>query len=246
MVGAMTAFLANSTHNYNSLAKSSLSSSSMSMMMGLLDFVREKFLDSRDDDGDFVPLDRSDNDKTFGPGPLLLAYAVPRLMFDDEELQDMVEDGMANRRSSVVVIRRLEGVMDDNGDGEGGDDDALLDMTLGEALERAMMAGSGGGSSAKSSTADPIMVTKTPAPVVASSARGSDDTEPSSSTTTATGIPPPTTTPVLYFSGVSNREMMETYEIISGKMYEEKRGATWPACAKAVPPALTKLFAQRL
>ena len=34
--------------------------------------------------------------------------------------------------------------------------------------------------------------------------------------------------------------MMNTYRIIANEIYEESNGVHWPACAKAVAPALTK------
>lgn len=167
--------------------------------MGLFDDLRSRFLDSRVE-GDFVPLARDDSD-AFGPGPLVLLYAVPATM-DDAELRDMVTDGMPRRTD--VVIRRLS-EMDE--DGEGGDD--LLDATVGEALAAAMAGGT---------SAPPVVFPK-------------EEAGPC---------------PVLYFSGVSNSEMMDTYGILSNEIYEETRGVHWPACAKVVPPAMGKSMRQVL
>mmetsp|Transcript_28015 Transcript_28015/g.80980 ORF Transcript_28015/g.80980 Transcript_28015/m.80980 type:complete len:223 (-) Transcript_28015:348-1016(-) len=50
--------------------------------------------------------------------------------------------------------------------------------------------------------------------------------------------------PVVYFSGISNAEMMATYRIISSEIYEETGGAANAACAKAVPPAMDKTLRQ--
>ena len=50
--------------------------------------------------------------------------------------------------------------------------------------------------------------------------------------------------PVIYFSGISNAEMMATYRIISGEIYEETGGVANAACAKAVPPAVDKQLRQ--
>jgi len=52
--------------------------------------------------------------------------------------------------------------------------------------------------------------------------------------------------PVLYFSGVSNKEMMDTYNIIANEIYAETNGVHWPACAKVVRPALEKSMRQVL
>ncbi|KAL9186775.1 hypothetical protein ACHAXT_010495 [Thalassiosira profunda] len=170
--------------------------------MGLLDFINEKFLDDRE--GDFVPLDSGDDD-TFGPGPLVLLYAAPETM-DDAEFADMIADGMPGRAREGVIIRRVEPM---NDGGEGGD--ALLDLSVGEALNEAMQTG----------------ISSTPAPAI--------QAVPGVSSANNEGP-----CPVLYFSGVSNAEMMNTYRIIANEIYEETGGVHWPACAKVVKPAMGK------
>jgi len=50
--------------------------------------------------------------------------------------------------------------------------------------------------------------------------------------------------PILYFSGISNAEMMQTYKIIGKEIFEESQGAMNAACAKVVGPALGKCFKQ--
>lgn len=181
--------------------------------MGLFDFAREKFMGSRE--GDFIPLEKSDGD-TFGPGPLILMYAVPNSM-EDDELMDMAEDGMPQRKG--VTIQRIEG-MDENGEG-GGD---LLDLSVGNALEKAIDSKSA--ATASSASAD-NSISKIRPIVVSYATEGA-------TTTTATPCP------VLYFSGVSNAEMMDTYNIMANEIYEETNGVHWPACAKVVPPAMDK------
>jgi len=216
------------------------SKSTTSLAMGLFDFVKENFLDSRSED--FVRLEKS-NDEIFGPGPLILMYAVPTSM-DDEELMDMAEDGMPSRRANSkndddgIVIRRLIGSLDDDGDdnnidngGDGGDvsDDALLDLTVGEALNMAMKNTPPPPSiplPAKQQQQQPVVVVTSSPPTI------SEEVSPCC--------------PVLYFSGVSNTEMMETYNIMSNEIYEETNGLHWPACAKAVKPAMTKSLRQVL
>jgi len=177
--------------------------------MGLLDFVQNNFLDSREND--FIPLDKS-NEQVFGPGPLIIIYAVPATIQNDE-LLDMIEDGMPQRPRDEVIIQRLVG-MDKNG--EGGDVN-YLDCTVEDALNRAMKSSvdssSGGGISTSTS-------------IVSSADQGP--------------------CPVLYFSGVTNSEMMDTYNIIANEVYEETGGIHWPACAKVVPPAMKKSMRQVL
>lgn len=46
--------------------------------------------------------------------------------------------------------------------------------------------------------------------------------------------------PVIYFSGISNKEMMQTYKIIAEEIYQETGGAAKSACAKVVEPAMGK------
>lgn len=55
-----------------------------------------------------------------------------------------------------------------------------------------------------------------------------------------------TSTPILYFSGISNSEMMQTYKIIAREIYEEMGGGanSRAACAKVVEPAFDKPFVQ--
>lgn len=52
------------------------------------------------------------------------------------------------------------------------------------------------------------------------------------------------TIPILYFSGISNEQMLQTYNIIAREIYEESGGMLNAACAKAVEPAMNKSFKQ--
>ena len=181
---------------YAAAAKTKTSKSS-SLQMGLLDYIQENFLSSRSND--FIPLQESD-DETYGPGPLIILYAIPSSM-DDEELLDMIEDGMPQRKRDKVVLQRISG-MDANDD-----DDGLLDLTVEEALDKIMVMQSDAKTYAK--------------PTVGASTSSNE-------------------CPVLYFSGVTNTEMMDTYKIIANEIYEETGGVHWPACAKVVQPAMEK------
>ena len=174
--------------------------------MGLLDFVQNNFLDKRD--GDFIRLEKT-NDDIFGPGPLIMMYAVPAT---NDELLDMIEDGMPQRTRNDITIQRLVG-MDKNG--EGGDVN-YLDCTVEDALNKAMKS---------------------------SDSSSSGDISPSTSIVSSVEQGP---CPVLYFSGVINTEMMDTYNIIANEIYEETGGIHWPACAKVVPPAMNKSLRQVL
>jgi hypothetical protein len=52
--------------------------------------------------------------------------------------------------------------------------------------------------------------------------------------------------PVLLFSGFRNDEMMATYDILGQEIYQETSGRAMPACAKAVPNAMSKPLRQVL
>lgn len=60
----------------------------------------------------------------------------------------------------------------------------------------------------------------------------------------ATGLVEPDTSPILYFSAISNEEMMRTYNIIAREIYEESNGTMPTACAKVVEAAMQKNFRQ--
>jgi hypothetical protein len=204
------------------------------MKMGILDFLQENnpFLNSRE--GDFIPLNNNsdDNDDSIGP-PLLILYAAPSTIGIDE-YRDMVCDGMPNRRvvdvvergdndkQQVIVIRRLDGMMkecDDNND-----DDAVLDLTVKDALDTLASSSS---SSSIVAASSPVLQQK------------NEEMEKNNNNNN-------TACPVLYFSGVTNTEMMTTYRIIANEIYQETNGKHWPACAKVVTPALVKPLRQVL
>lgn len=58
----------------------------------------------------------------------------------------------------------------------------------------------------------------------------------------STSFVDPDLIPILYFSRISNSEMMQTYNIIAREIYEETGGRAKAACAKVVEPALGKSF----
>ena len=208
------------------------------MKMGILNFLQENnpFLNSRE--GDFIPLNNlnnsdNDNEDSIGP-PLLILYAAPSTIGIDEYC-DMVCDGMPNRRvvdvveksdedddnekRQVIVIRRLEGMNDES-------DDTVLDLTVKDALDTL--------ASSSSSSAPTITSTGVNKNIEASSPVLQQKNEKME------------TCPVLYFSGVTNSEMMTTYRIIANEIYQETNGVHWPACAKVVTPALVKPLRQVL
>lgn len=181
-------------------------SSSTVLQMGLFDFLNKR-------EGDFIPL-RTDDDTPYGPGPLILMYAIPKSI-DDAELFDMIADGMPNRKG--VTLRRVDGVDLDGSQGAG---DVLLDLSVQEALDAVVKKGN--------------------------NSQPSTEIDTSISVTNQQQYTQDDPCPVLYFSGVTNAEMMNTYNIIANEVYEETNGVHWPACAKVVEPAMQKSLRQVL
>lgn len=80
---------------------------------------------------------------------------------------------------------------------------------------------------------------------VVSSSKSLSSSSPPSLLSTDAGIL--STCPVLLFSGFSNKEMMDSYNIIAEEIYKEMAGqAIMAACAKAVPNAMLKPLRQML
>ena len=195
--------------------------------MGIMDYIQNNvpFLNSRE--GDFIPLNKdSAEEDTLGP-PVVLLYEVPETI-DMEEFGDMVCDGMPCR----TVVDGLTNNDNDDGRGEssvvirridGLKGEELLDCSVQDALEKLVH-------SDHDTRKSPSIPTPPSSNIIVSS--------------------PPTTAegpcPVLYFSGVTNKEMMDTYNIIANEIYQETNGVHWPACAKVVKPALEKTMRQVL
>ena len=170
--------------------------------MGIFDFLTKR-------EGDFIPL-KSNNNAPYGPGPCIIMYAIPSTI-DDEELRDMVDDGLTIRNE--VVIRRVDG---SDLEKECAENDSLLDLTVGEALNLVMKEGSKTNANRDTNINTTISV---------SYSKQYSKNDPC---------------PVLYFSGIPNQEMMNTYNIIANEIYEETNGVHWPACAMVVEPAMSK------
>lgn len=152
----------------------------------------------------------------YGPGPLLLLYNVPDAI-DDLEIRDMMEDAAPHASQQCRIFR-----LDDNEDSPTVSD--LLDLTLQGALDEMMRS-----SQPLSSLSDNTI----PSPTAASQSRIG--------------------TPVLYFSGFTNTDMMAVYSILGPeilaetKSYSSDERQTLPAaCAKVVPPAISKSLRQVL
>lgn len=163
------------------------------LQMGIFDFFQSR-------EEDFIKLEKT---STYGPGPILILYNVPFGIADDE-IQDMIVDGMGSIKDGKAVnFIRL-----DSSDLELLDDD----MTVSDVLKKIHTG--------------KLTFEKRP-----HSTNGATTNSPS-------GVP------ILYFSGISNTQMMQTYNIIAREIYAETEGAANAACAKVVEPAMSKLFRQ--
>jgi len=208
--------------------------------MGLFDSVSSMFLKKRE--GDFVKL--GDGDDRFGPGPLLVLYDFPAAStIDDGEILDMIHDGAPTAHRQGCTLYRIVPQRQKNGDSSssdgGGGDDPVLDLSLQEALTK-IMATAPSSSSSSTEKLEAIDATAKKLSVAAPPPRRSGGTGTSSSSSGAT---------VFFFSGFRNDEMMAVYDLLGKELYEEMgRGGTVPppACAKAVPNAMSKPLRQVL
>jgi hypothetical protein len=156
----------------------------------------------------------------------LLAYNVPTNI-KDEELEAMMEDGAPvatetarKKYNSGIKIHRMHP--------RDLEQMEKADATVLQVLEHAM---------------EPVAVSSPPP----HPATMDDDATPDFLGEIMDDRDDPNTNtsiPILYFSGISNQEMMQCYNIIAREVYEETNGMANPACAKVVEPAMGKIFKQ--
>jgi len=165
---------------------------------------------------DFVKLETT---SIFGPGPIILLFNVPQGIQDDE-IQDMVQDGAPIASSTGgdggVKISRLDSSSLAN----------IENTTVQVVLEKAL---------------NNELPTQTKATTTTLPGTGVGSIMAESSSSSSSQV---LEVPILYFSGISNEEMMKTYNIIAREIYDETGGVLKAACAKAVPPAMKKCFKQ--
>ncbi len=166
-------------------------------------------------ENDFVKLEKT---STYGPGPILILYNVPPGIADDE-IKDMIDDGMGggDDGKDVKFVRLDSSDLEFFGSNGGGSDPASNSMTVSEVLEKII--------------ADELQLG------IGQGRKKNSGSDADISFTT-NGVP------ILYFSGISNAQMMKTYNIIAREIYEETGGAENAACAKVVEPAMSKPFRQ--
>ena len=194
------------------------------LQMGIMDRITD-FFDDRE--GDFVPIDSMDD--RFGP-PVVLLFGVPPGI-DDEEIKDMVTDGAPIASSTDIGIR-VKRINDTNS--KDLSNLIWLNLSVKDALDGIMEEPS---LSVDSSTSNVQVSSIRPVPKIPTESSvgkmsGADDEQ----NDTDWILP----CPVIYCSGLSNSEMMETYHIIAQEVFEETGGTARAACAKVVPPALEK------
>jgi hypothetical protein len=200
------------------------SSSSSSLEMGIFD----SFFKSREDD--FVKLEYSSSSQQdiIGPGPLIILYNIPHGI-DDEEIGGMIEDGApiasasgsatgngGMKKGGVSFIRMYPEDVRKGGDYE---DKSVIDVLQ---------------------TVLPLATTSTTTTTTTSN----DALATINTTMKQLKVVDTSSCPILYFSGISNSEMMDTYKIIAQEIYQETDGRGNAACAKVVEPAFEKRFRQ--
>jgi len=181
--------------------------------------------DDDDDEGDFVKLEQM-NDQFFGPGPAVLLYQFPDAI-DDDEVRDILLDGAPQATTKGISMARIaflesptKKLYSLHNDGNGGNSNSdLIDLSLRDALEQVI---------------------------------GQPTTTPSGSAPRQQQQPTPPSMegcPVVIFSGFSNSEIMDSYNILGEELYKETgsygRGQ-YLACATAVPNAMGKSLRQVL
>jgi len=182
--------------------------------MGIADFFNFR---PKQGDGDFVKLELTES--AYGPGPVILFFNVPDGISNDE-LNDMIEDGAPSASKSDGGVKYQRYVSEDLSG-------TLVDGTVSQILELALQQ-----SPPPPPQLGDLSVELLPATTGTISTPKIDDEIDASSA------------PILYFSGVTNKEMMQTYNIIAREIFDETGGIA--ACAKAVKPAMSKSFRQLL
>lgn len=226
------------------------------LQMGLMDSIADLFLERRE--GDFVKLDQST--QQYGPGPLLLLVNAPEGI-DDAEIADILHDaapvataGAAgsggchiHRITCPITTPATMPSFDgpERGDAvvaedEEDDDRRILDLPLQEALEEIL-------SLASSNTDNNVDDDTTTAIIRPVDDESTIITPVGTTTDNMIMMSPAAPRPVLLmFSGFPrDAEMMAVYNVLGQEIYKETQGhGGTPACAKAVPNAMTKPLRQ--
>jgi len=179
--------------------------------MGIMDQI-SSFFESRSED--FVPMESMDD--KFGP-PVVLLFGMPDGI-ENEEIKDMVSDGapLASSTETGIQVKRICGSPSNL---------KWMELSMKEALEHCI--DDFVDAPAKLNTSYNVQVSTLKNKIEEDSATEDEELwKPSC--------------PVIYCSGLSNKETMAIYNILASEIYEETGGMARAACAKAVPPAMEK------
>ena len=227
--------------------------SSTCLQMGLINAFRSRF-GNNGEEGDFVKLNKM-KEKFIGPGPVVLLYRVPPGI-DDDEIRDILYDAapiatkkgiaiarIASMESSAKKVYSLE--KDKNDDEKDDETDNLNDETESKEPKQKQKQN-------KKTKQDRLVnmnLQRAIETVMKRSKREANAKQP---------LPPPPPipfdpddgSPVVIFSGFTNREMMDSYNILGEEVYKEGMGSygkgQYLACATAVPNAMKKPLKQVL
>ena len=232
--------------------------------------------DDDDDEKDFVRLDEM-NEQFLGPGPVVLLYQVPDAI-DDDEVRDMLADGAPTATQKGISMARIASLQDttpslsatgtattttttttsttakkqyslkSSSSSSSDEDDQqrrssntnhtknsnlhLVDLSLRKALEK--------------------VIREPPPPILRSSTSQSMTATTFTETTNTNTNTNNSGCPVVIFSGFTNTEMMDSYNILGEELYKETASSSYNgkgqylACATAVPNAMNKPLAQVL
>jgi len=235
---------------------------------------------NEDDEKDFVRLDEM-NEKFLGPGPVVLLYQFTDTI-DDDEVRDMLADGAPTATKKGISMARIPSMQDptksksaagttttakkqyslknsssstsSSSSSSSSEDDQqqrqsntnnknsnlhLIDLSLRKALENVIRE-------------PPPPILRSSASVLASALASASASAQQQMMSTNTENSNNSGCPVVIFSGFTNTEMMDSYNVLGEELYKETASSSYNgkgqylACATAVPNAMNKPLAQVL
>jgi len=200
--------------------------------MGMVDSIFSRFRKKAQEEGaggDFVRLQEM-KDQFLGPGPVVLMYQFPDGI-DNDEVRDMLFDGAPKATKQGISMARIASmVLEEKEKGNKSKNLDLVDLSLQKALETVMDRSKNEEESTIGAAAS-VPFSQAPSQISA---------QP----------PPQEGSPVVIFSGFTNGEMMDSYNILGEELYKETMSSygkgQYLACATAVPNAMKKPLRQVL
>ena len=230
--------------------QTSSSSTSTCLHMGLINAFRSRF-GNNGEEGDFVKLDKM-KEEFIGPGPVVLLYRVPPGI-DDDEVLDILYDAAPMATKKGIAIARIapmkssatKKVYSLDKDANKDDDPNEIDSDKDDDQEEAEDSKD---SKQRKNKKKPerlvnMNLKRALETVIKRSKREANAKQP---------LPPPPPvafhpddgSPVVIFSGFTNREMMDSYNVLGEEVYKEGMSSygkgQYLACATAVPNAMKK------